>query len=350
MTKITKSIIRIVLPLFSLGIFLVASLVVLVISQGQTLDRGNFVQTGIIRVNSIPSDNVQAFINDQKANYADFRISNINPGVVNLRLTKEGYTPWEKPIKVEPGIVTDVYAQLYPNTIPFTKVLTTNINQTFFSQDGQYIYYTILNGTSLDGLWRLKLTRNLLDFSNTQQITQIIKFNEADKNELLQNNYKINPSRDNTKIIMQVGGKYYLYNLNNAAIKVDLEQQLGLEINNLEWLRNDQSVMFTQGNYAFEYDITTKEVTLIDFFKDSMPKLSVSSNRLFYIKDNFLMMYTNNVSSKYQFDLKIMNFIPDEISQVYTPLDNPNVVVLESNNNLIYADLQKGFIQVSTKL
>lgn len=347
MTKLTNSLIKVILPLASLGFFLIASIIVLVISQGKKLDDGSFIQTGIIRVNSIPTDNVKAYIDNKEVSFSEFRITNIDPGIVNLKLTREGYTPWEKQVKVESGIVKDVYAQLYPNTIPFSKVATININKTYFSDDGQYIYYTVLNNTSADGIWRIKLTRNLLDFSNSQQISQIIKFSEVEKKEIEQNEYTLLASRDNNKVLLKLGDIYYLYNLSDTTKRVNLNQVTGINLENVQWFRDSQSIIFTQDNkYSFEYDLTTKETVLIDYNSEGLSNFSISSNNIFFIKNNKLMLYTNKAATEYIFSNKMKALIPVILTNVYTASENPNVLILEADTTLLYLDTQKEFIDV----
>lgn len=348
MTKLTNSLIKVILPLASLGFFLVASIIVLVISQGKKLeDDGSFVQTGIIRVNSIPTDNVKAFIDNKEVTFSDYRIAGIIPGAVNLKLTKDGYTPWEKQVIVESGIVKDIYAQLYPNTIPFSKVSPFNIEKTYFSTDGQFIYYTVINNTASDGIWRIKLTRNLLDFSNTQQVTQLIKFNEVQRNELQQNEYTLITSRDNNKMILKVGDIYYLYNLSDTSRRINLNDVIGINLENVQWFRDSQSIIFTQDNkYSFEYDLTTKETILIDYNVDSLSNFSITSNNVYFIRNNTLMLYTNNASSEYIFGSKLKNLIPPNLTNVYTAPDNSNTLILLADEALFYVDIQKGFIDV----
>lgn len=348
MTKFTKSIIRVILPLASLGFFLIASVVVLIISQGRTINEdGTFVQTGIIRINSIPTDNVKAYINDNEVSYSEFRITNITPGIVTLKLTKDGYTPWVKQVKVESGIVKDVYAQLYPNTIPFTKISTVNVNKTFYSSDGQFIYYVILNDSSLDGIWRIKLTRNLLDFSNSQQISQIVKFNTDQRNELKDSDYTIESSVDNNKFILHVGTNYYIYNIADTSIRTNLNLTLGFNPENVKWFRDSQSLIFTQDNkYSFEYDLTVKQISLIDYSSDSLSNFAVSANNVYFLKNNKLMVYTNKSSLPYVFSDKIKTLLPTKISSVYTSFENPNVLILDADGTLLYVDIQKDFIDV----
>ncbi len=348
MTKFTKSLLRLILPLVSLGFFLIASIVVLIISQGRTINEdGSFVQTGIIRINSIPSEDLKAYINESEVTYSEFRITNITPGIVTLKLTKEGYTPWEKQVRVESGIVKDVYAQLYPNTIPFTKVSNVNVSKTFYSLDGQYIYYVVNNDSTLDGIWRIKLTRNLLDFSNSQQITQIVKFTTEQKLELKESDYNIQSSIDNNKFILNVGTNYYLYNISDTANRVNLNTLFGFTPANVKWFRDSQSIIFTQENkYAFEYDLITKEISLVDYNNTTLSNYAVSANNVYFIKDNKLMLYTNKSSAEYKFGDKIKALLPTKISSVFTSSENPNVLILDSEGTLLYIDVQKEFIDV----
>lgn len=348
MTKFTKSILKIILPLASLGFFLIASVVVLIISQGRIFeDDGSIVQTGIIRINSIPQDEIEAYINDQKVDVNDDRITNINPGIVNLRLTKTGYTPWEKQIKVESGIVKDVYVQLYPNSIPFKKVTNTNVDKTFYSKDGQYIYYFVLNGSTSDGVWRIKLSRNLLDFTNSTQITQIIKLNEIEKSELKQNEYELITAYDNNKLILRVGTNYYLYDLADTTKRIDLNKETGLTMSNIQWFANSQSIIFAhEGKYTFEYNLSTKQRTLIEYNEKQDTSLAVTSNNIYFIKDNVVMIYSNNAVSKFVFPKNITSLLPAKLSNVYTSTENSNVLILAADDTLLYVDLLKDFIDV----
>ncbi len=347
MTKITKSILKFILPLASLGLFLVASIVVLIISQGQKLEEsGQFIQTGIIRITSIPADNIKAYINDEEVQLSDFRITGINPGIVNLRLSKEGYSPWEKQIKVESGIVKDVFAQLYPNTVPFSKIAEQNISKSFYSADGQYIYYTVLNKSALDGIWRIKLSRNLLDFSNTLQRSQIVRFTALETEELLNNSYNLLISSNNNKLILQAGSNNYLYNLSDTTKRTNLNQQLNINTTQeLSWFKEDQSIIFKYDNYYFEYDLVSQQISLVNL-TESDSTISVTTNTIYFIRNNKLYYYTNKAIAEYKFTSKLVPFIPNQLDNVYTVAENPNILVLSTNNTLYYVDLQKEFVDV----
>jgi len=349
MTKFTQSLFKVILPLASLGFFLVASLVVLIISQGRIFDEdGSIVETGIIRVTAIPKDNLKAYINNEEVPFSEFRITNITPGVVTLKLAKEGYTPWEKQVKVESGFVKDVFAQLYPDTIPFTKVIQENAHKVFYAPDDQFIYYTVLDNRGLNGIWRLKLTRNLLDFANPSLNTQIIKLNEVESNQLLTNDYNLLISSDNNRVILNIDNTdYFLYNLSDSNVKTDLSNLLGTKPENVAWFKGSESITFTKDNkYAFEYEINSKQTSLITADENGLNHLAISFNNIYFVKDQVLYRYSNKSTAPFELTAKLKPLIPSSLSQIYTPRDNQNALILESEDSLIYLDLQKNYIDV----
>lgn len=348
MTKITKSILKLILPLGSLGFFLVASILVLIVSQGRMfVDDGSIVQTGIIRLTSIPNQELRAFINGEPVALIESRITNVNPGNVTLKLEKDGYTPWEKLIRVEPGIVRDVFAQLYPNTIPFEKVTTQNIDISVSTMDGQFIFFTVLDPVANSGIWRVRLNRNILDFSNSQQIVQVVKFTENELSELKQGSYSLKVSSDNSRLILQTANKSYLYNFNTNPQKVDLEIAIGLNPVNPIWYRGSESIIFFKDDYyAFEYNINNDTISLIEYNPSGLNNFAISDNRVLYIKNNTLLNYTGGSSKPFNFSEKLLPLIPSVLTEVYTPRSNPNVVILKSNETLFYIDLQKDFLDI----
>lgn len=345
MTKFTKSILRIILPLASLGIFLIASIVVLIISQGRRLeDDGNLIQTGIIRITSIPSESIKAYVNNEEVTLSDFRITGIVPGFVTLRLSKEGYTSWEKQVKVESGVVKDVFAQLYPNTVDFAKVTEQNIDKVFYSPDSQYIYYTILDNQALNGIWRIRLNRNLLDFSNRVQPTQLIKFSNEEIAELSDGDYSVEIAPNNNKLLLKINSNYILYNLAENNKRTLLNTVLGGDIDNLRWFREDQSIIYSKGSYYFEYDFANQQISLIKFDGDN--NIGISANNIYFVKDNQIYIYTNKATSLYKFNNKLQGLLPVKIDQIYTIQDNPNIFVISTDQILLYVDVQKEFIDV----
>lgn len=348
MTKVTKSILKFVLPIASLGFFLVISIFVLIISQGKKIETdGKLTQTGIIRLTTLPTNDIKAFIDNKEVSIFDSKITSITPGIVNLKLFKEGYSNWEKNIEVESGIVKDVFAQLYPNDIAFKDIATSNINKTFYSSDGQFIYFSILDSLTDNGIWRLKLTRNLLDFANEQVPTQIIKFSNTEAQEVLSKNYNLIISPDNNKFILSFDNQYYLYS-NSSLIKTNLNLLVGFNPKEVAWFNNSNSIIFLEENkYLFEYDLNSNQTTLISYFsKDNATNYKVSGENVLFIKDSKLFKYNNKTVKPFEFKSAIALKLPSKYTNLFTPLNSQNIIILESDNKYYYVDLEKDYVDI----
>ena len=122
--RITTFIVTFLILIF----FVSAAVVAVFLSQGRRLDgTEGIVITSIINLNTLPED-VNVFINDKKVDRVDGRVENLDPGVVSLKVTKDGYTTWEKQVELQGGVVKDVNVQLFPENLELTALTQTNIN------------------------------------------------------------------------------------------------------------------------------------------------------------------------------------------------------------------------------
>ncbi len=327
-------------------LLLLVSAIVVILAQGKKItDEGKVIETSIIRLSVFPKD-VKAYINDKEVTLNENRIENLEPNTYKIKLTKPGYSAWEKSITIEAGIVKDVYAQLYPESIKFDIVTKLNVDKLFNSIDSEYIFYTVTSSTILseNGIWKLKLVRNLLDFNENRPI-QVAKF-DAPTLVLLKNGYDLKISEDNNKILLLIAKELaYVYDANQSNVKVDLFEKLGFTPTKVEWLRNSDSFIVTKDNLLFEYDINSNQSTLINYNSEENFVYGYGSNTVYYIKAGKIYKYSNRVSALLVLPQKAINLLAN-ISSIRIANFNSNIIVFNSDSGLVFVDLDKNYVEL----
>ena len=128
-----------------LAVFIIITLTVAVIAYGRGF-RLNFNQktltsTGILSASSFP-DKASVWIDGQLRSATNTSLS-LNPGWYNVKITKEGYQPWEQKIHIKGEILSQIDSLLIP-TNPSLKTLTiTGVNHPSLSPAGTRVAYMI---------------------------------------------------------------------------------------------------------------------------------------------------------------------------------------------------------------
>lgn len=128
-----------------LAILIIVTLASFVIVYGRGF-RLNFNQktltsTGILSASSYP-DKASVWVDGQLRSATNTSLS-LNPGWYNVKITKEGYQPWEQKIHIQGEILSQIDSLLIP-TNPSLKTLTvTGINHPALSPAGTRVAYMI---------------------------------------------------------------------------------------------------------------------------------------------------------------------------------------------------------------
>ncbi len=113
--------------------------------------------TGLLAANSYPKG-ATVFINDKLTTATDDTL-NLPPGEYIVKIAKDGYISWEKTLKLEPELVTQTNARLFPS-VPNLKPLTfSGATNPLPSPDGEKIVFSVNNATTdtKNGLYVLDL-------------------------------------------------------------------------------------------------------------------------------------------------------------------------------------------------
>lgn len=323
--------------------FFAVCIFALVLAQGNQIDKnGNIVSTSILRINSVPED-VTVYINDQLAVKKENRVEWLQPGTVKVTLKKAGYITWEKTLELNAGIIEDIYAQLYPERPNFEKITSANIDNFYFSNNTDYIFYTIINGEneSDNGLWKLKLKRNILDIGELLP-SKVYTFTEEELIKLRQNDYSIKITDDVSKVLVDIPilKELYYIDLNNP-IPLVITDILTFYPQQSEWLRNSNTLIASNGNLLIALDINSRNQDLIYYSPDKEILYSVASNEVYYYRYDKNKLY--NLSGSQSIPVVLPNTYKGTgiVTKLYSPKDNNEIFFIQENENLHFVDLEK---------
>jgi len=148
----------------TVGILAVTGVAILA-AKGYRFDRrtGALRGTGIISVSSIPSG-AAIFLDGELTSASNNTINDLDPKSYVLKVSKDGFSTWQKQVIVEASKVTLVDVTLFPVAPDLRPLTFTGVSSPQLSPDGQKIAYAITDPTKA-GLWVLDITNRPFTFS-----------------------------------------------------------------------------------------------------------------------------------------------------------------------------------------
>jgi len=129
--------------------------------------------TGLLVTNSYP-EGASVYLND-KLTTATNDTLHLPPGEYKIKIVKDGFLPWEKVLNLEPELVFQTNARLFPSVPDLTALTFTGAISPTPSPNGQKIVYAVASASASlkNGLWVLDLSDSPIKFgSNHTQIAQ----------------------------------------------------------------------------------------------------------------------------------------------------------------------------------
>lgn len=129
--------------------------------------QGIFPESGLLSANSFPSG-AQVFIDGKLVTATDDTLY-LSPGEYDISILKDGYTPWQKRLRIDKELVTQTNALLFPAAPSLTALTFTGVQNLSPSPDGQrLIYYTAsASAETRNGLYLVELSGNPLNLQRT---------------------------------------------------------------------------------------------------------------------------------------------------------------------------------------
>lgn len=224
---------KFIITIAVLAFLITGTLIAIRFAKGYRLDlsQKKVTETGLLVTNSFPTG-ASVYINDKLTTATDDTL-NLPPGNYQVKISKDGYIPWEKNLVIEKELVTQANARLFP-AVPDLKALTyTGALNITPSPNGEKIAYVIASASASlkNGLWVLNLQDKTLAFSkDSQQVA------EASPNiDLTQAKLYWSPS--GSQILVKNEQNSFLLNinkLNNLTTQEDVTATLPLILDDWE--------------------------------------------------------------------------------------------------------------------
>lgn len=173
--------------ILTICVILIISGVIIAYGRGYRFDtkQKSFGSTGIISVTSDPTG-ATITIDNKKVGATNTTVT-IKPGWYTVGISKEGYQPWEKQIRVQGEVVVSTHAVLFPSNPSLSAITTGGIANPVLSPDGLKLAFTMpatpsaTNGAQLvdrGGIWILELIDKPLGFNRDAK--QLLKATALD--------------------------------------------------------------------------------------------------------------------------------------------------------------------------
>ncbi len=157
------SLIRLLVFLGTAAFIVVGTVLVIRYAEGYRPTRSGFIKgTGLLAANSFPSG-AEVYINSRLTTATDNTL-NLDPGVYDIAIRKDGYHDWEKKLTVTSELVTQTNAQLFPTSPTLEPLTFTGAVNPVPSPDGLHIAFTVASASAAakNGLYVVDLNSSPL--------------------------------------------------------------------------------------------------------------------------------------------------------------------------------------------
>lgn len=156
---------RVLYTLVSAVIILVGTYFAIQYAKGnyRVTNQGVLRGTGLLSANSFPTG-AEVLIDGKLVTATDDTIY-LEPGVYQVELQKDGYSPWKKELTVESELVTQTNAMLFPVAPSFTPITFAGVSRPIPSPDGQKLLFSTASASASikNGLYVIDLSSNPLN-------------------------------------------------------------------------------------------------------------------------------------------------------------------------------------------
>lgn len=162
---------RLVFTALSAAIIIAGSYIAIRYAQGdfRITKQGVLPKSGLLAANSFPPG-AQVYVNDKLVTATDDTIY-LAPDTYQVKIIKDGYSPWQKTLQIKEEVVAQTNAQLFPAAPSITPLTFTGAENLLPSPDGRkLIYYTAsASAKTQNGLYVLDLATNLNPFQKSSR-------------------------------------------------------------------------------------------------------------------------------------------------------------------------------------
>lgn len=305
---------RFIITIITLIVIGMAAGVAIFLAKGYTFSpkEKRIVGTGILTVTSEP-DAASVFIDGHLTTATNATISQLTPKTYSVKLTKEGFIPWEKQMTIKEGLVTELKVTLFPSLPTIYPLTFTGVANPQLSPDGAKLAFVVTSGKKA-GVWVWTMVKNQpIAFARSSEPRQIagslaIDFSKA----------TLRWSADSKQVLGTVGNNNYL-----------------LEVDRLNSEPRDITPLLDATLKSWEEDIKAKDSSRIENIKDvQIQKVASDSGYLRWSPDETKFM----ASSEALKDVKVYDVeekkeygLPSAKAYLWLP-DSRHIILVEETS------------------
>ncbi len=312
-----------VVTLIMVTIILSGSAVAILLAKGYKFSSDNkqLVGTGIISVKSEP-DSASVYLDDHLTTATNATIPSLPPKEYAVKVIKEGFIPWQKTIKVQAGLVSDLKLRLFP-AIPTIYPLTFNgVKNPILSPDGSKLVFVVPTGKRA-GVWVWTMVKNQpIAFARSAEPHQIVQNPQIDYSKAT-----FRWSSDSKQVVATVGINNYL--LGSESLNTD---------------PRDITANMAATIRGWEDDLVIKNKARVEAINNlTIRKIASESSRVKWSPDETMFMYGSSISSAsammvYDLGTGKNSQLPLAKDYIWIP-DSPHIVLVDNNKiSVVEAD------------
>lgn len=291
------------------------------LAKGYRFDRrtGAIKGTGIIAVSSIPPGGA-IYLDNELVSASNNTINDLDPKTYKLRVSKDGFSTWEKDVTVQAEKVSLVTVTLFPTTPDLRPLTFTGVNKPQLSSDGQKIAYAISDPTKA-GLWVLDLSDRPFTFSRDPK--QIAK--DSSIFSYSQSTFSWAPD---SKTVLVTG-----------SLKSGREVSYLLESDRLNESPTDMSATLAQTRATWQKDLELKEKDQLSRLPDSVKELVANSSKKLWSPDELKVAVEKDGEIQVYDSKKDQLYKIGKFKEVSWYPDSDHLIVVEDNTiNIVESD------------
>jgi len=260
--------------LFVAALFVSVVLIVIAYARGYHLNLSDkkITPSGILAIKSSP-ETAKVWLNGEIKGITNLNLT-LPPKKYSVKITKEGYSSWQKEVNLKKEVVVNLNALLFPNNPTLSPLTNLGVKRALpIDQTGKILFLVEKGDQDKDGLYIFDSNRKPISLG--QPLTTVLLTKNLHQEEISLAEAKIYFSPKFDQIILEAGKKAYLLSLtekNISPFEVTRSEQNVLEAWQLEKRKQVQKILET---FPREFaKIASASFTINSFSPDN--------NKIFY--------------------------------------------------------------------
>jgi len=323
-------------------VFLATVFLIIAYTRGYrvNLQKKTVTSTGILAISSLPKA-AKVYLNEKLIGITDLNLS-LEPGEYLVEVKKEGYTSWQKKVKLRGELVVSLEASLFSLNPSFSPLTNLGVKKAVtLDQTDKILIYLEKNDPEKDGFYILDVEKKPISFFEPLKL--ILKKSLLPLKEVNLEEVYFDFSPDFKEAILNLKEKSYLISLNQEnqnLFEVSTSKQTILNAWQKEKEKNTQKILETfKKDFAkiatdsfrilnFSPDKTKvlyqakKSLTLPLIIKPPLPSSNSTEEKRSLRKD-FFYVYDKKEDKNYEIDLvNLINLVDKKDKKTSSDLDH----------------------------